>query len=122
MTLHLTSLRPDGLGKAPIDINKRTLAGYPMQGGVVRLFDDAEITGHVWLAEGIEKALALTTAFVRDRGAAFAPQVWSALNASNMSRLPVLPAIERVTVFGDDNQAGRKARRRGFAALAGRRS
>lgn len=107
MTLHFTDLLPDGSGKAPIEPNKRTLKGYPMMGGVVRLTDDAEVTYRIGVAEGIEKAQSIMSSYAHDLGRV--EHVWSALNAGNMASLPVVPGIETLVIYGDPNAAGRKA-------------
>jgi hypothetical protein len=109
-TLHFTDLHPDGSEKAPIAPNKRTLKGYPMKGGVVRLTDDADVTLRVGVAEGIEKALAISTSFMREQGRV--EHVWSALNAGNMAQLPVLPGIETLAIYSDKNGVGKNAAHR----------
>lgn len=108
-TLHFTDLRPDGSGKAPISPNKRTLKGYSIKGGVVRLTDDAEVTLRLGVAEGIEKSLAISASFMRDQDRV--EHVWSALNAGNMGRLPVLPGIATLAIYGDRNKVGKDAAR-----------
>jgi putative DNA primase/helicase len=108
LTLHFTDLLPNGYGKAPITPNKRTLAGYSTRGGIVRLTDDAEVTRRLAVAEGIEKALSIMTSFLRDHGRV--EHVWSALNAGNLAELPVVAGIETLVIYGDANDAGRRAK------------
>lgn len=108
LTLHFTDLLPDGSGKAPITPNKRTLKGYPTTGGVIRLTDDAEVTLRLGFAEGIEKSLSIMTSFLRDHGRV--EHVWAALNAPNMAELPVVAGIETLVIYGDANEAGRRAK------------
>ena len=107
LTLHFTDLLPDGSGKAPVSPTKRTLAGFPMKGGVVRLTEDAEIATRLGIAEGVEKALSIMTSYAADLGRV--EHVWSGLNAGNMHELPVVLGIETLAIYGDKNVAGRKA-------------
>ena len=109
LTVHLNLLQRDGLDKAPIEAPKRTLAGLSPKGGVVRLYDDAEVTYTLALAEGIEKACSVTTSYLRDYGANV--PCWSAVSAPNMATLGVIPIIEVLRIVGDPNQAGRRAAR-----------
>jgi putative DNA primase/helicase len=110
LTLHFTYLLPDGSGKAPVAAPKRTLKGYSTKGGVIRLTDDAEVTLRLGLAEGIEKSLSIMTSFLRDYGRV--EHVWAALNAPNMTELPVVAGVETLVIYGDANEAGRCAKDR----------
>jgi putative DNA primase/helicase len=110
ITLHFTELLADGSGKAPVAVPKRTLAGYSMKGGVIRLTDDAEVTLRLGFAEGVEKALSIMTSYARDLGRV--EHVWAALNAPNMAELPVVAGIETLVIYGDANDAGRRAKDR----------
>lgn len=107
LSLHFTDLLPDGSGKAPTEPSKHTLAGYPVKGGVVRLVEDAEVTTRIGVAEGIETALAVMTAFRRDEGRVEA--LWCALNAGNLGDLHVLPGIETLVIYADRGLAGEQA-------------
>jgi hypothetical protein len=107
LTIHFTDLLPDGSGKAPVTPAKRTLKGYPTKGGVIRLTDDAEVTLRLGIAEGIETALSVMSAFLRDEGRV--EPVWTALNAGNMGDLPVVPGIETLVIYADHGPAGEKA-------------
>jgi putative DNA primase/helicase len=109
LSLHFTRLEPDGSDKAPLPKSQQRsfLAGLPIKGGVIRLCDDADITLRIGVAEGIETALAVTTAFRRDKGR-FEP-VWAALSATNLAYLPVLPNFETFIAYGDHGQAGETA-------------
>lgn len=99
-SLHMTFLRPNGTGKAPIDRPKLYLPGHSKSHGVVRLWPDEEATAGLLVGEGIETALS---------GArAFAP-AWACLDAANLASFPVLPGIEALTVAVDDDPAGRRA-------------
>jgi hypothetical protein len=107
LTLHFTYLMPDGSGKAPTIPNKRTMKGYPVKRGVLRLIDAAEVTTRLGIAEGIETALAVMSAFRRDEGRI--EHVWCALNAGNMGDLPVVPGIETLAIYADRGKAGEQA-------------
>jgi hypothetical protein len=71
--------------------------------GIVRLDEDASVTGGLGLAEGVETALA-----VMARG--FRP-VWACGSTVLMAKFPVLAGISSITFFADNdaNGAGLKA-------------
>jgi hypothetical protein len=110
LTLHLTKLKPDGTGKAPLpkDQQRSFLKGYPKKGGVIRLCDGADVTLRLGVAEGIETALAVCTAFRRTGW--FQP-VWSALDAGNLSELRHVHGIAELYVYADRGPAGERAAR-----------
>jgi putative DNA primase/helicase len=97
--LQFTPLKPHG-GRG----GRTFLRGSKVSGGVVRLVDDAEVTLHLGVAEGVETALSAMTAMKRD-GRMVLP-TWSALNAGNLQRLPVLGGVERLYVFADNDNSG----------------
>ena len=101
-TLHFTRLAADGRGKAGAPQDKLLLAGHRKKGGVIRLWSDDAVTSGLAIAEGIESALA---------GAHLFRPVWAAIDAGNMSEFLVLPGIEALTVFADNDLAGLKAAR-----------
>ena len=105
LSLHITRLAQDGKGKAPIEVPRSFLAGHAISHGVVRLCDDAEVTLRLGLAEGIESALAVTTAFARAADPCREP-VWAALSASTLGNLPVLPSLESLVTYADRGPAG----------------
>ncbi len=99
LTLHFTSLKPDGSGKAETGHGGRdVLAGHRLKGGVIRLCDDESVTMGLGIAEGIETAL----------NCQFWP-IWAVAHADNMRRFPVLAGIESLTIFADHDIAGIKA-------------
>jgi phage/plasmid primase-like uncharacterized protein len=100
MSLHFTSLAMDGDRKAPIDKPKRLLGGHRKQGGVIRLFNDADVTTELGVTEGIETALAVAKAL-----GPFRP-VWSAIDAGNLAGLPVVSGIERLVIYADLDPSG----------------
>ncbi len=97
--LQFTPLKPDG------SRGQRTfLRGSKVGGGVVRLIDDAEVTLSLGLAEGVESALSVMTSMKRANRIVL--PVWSALSAGNLSRLPVLPTIEKLSIYSDSDKHG----------------
>jgi hypothetical protein len=95
--IHRTPILPDGAGR-PEGVDKKMLG----RAGVIRLSDDADVTGALGLAEGIETALS-----VMQHGK-WCP-VWAACTAGGVERFPVLPGIECLTFFADHDIAGRNA-------------
>ena len=97
--VHRTFLRPDGSGKA--DGTAKAMLG---NAGLIRLVHDAEVTLGLGIAEGIETALAVM------QRAGWRP-VWAATSAGSISRFPVLPGIETLTIFADADRPGQDAAR-----------
>lgn len=104
LTLHLTFIARDGVGKATVNRPKLLLPRHKKVGGVIRLTDDFEVSEGLGLAEGIETALAVT-------GAGWRP-IWATVDAGNMAALPPLPGIAALTVFADADEAGLRAARK----------
>jgi putative DNA primase/helicase len=98
--LHVTYVRPDGSGKASGERQKIMLG----QAGVIRLLPDAEVTLGLGLAEGIETALAVM------QRAGWYP-VWAASSSGAIRRFPVLPGLESLTIFADQDNPGMNAAR-----------
>jgi putative DNA primase/helicase len=96
MTLHRTWVRADG-SKADVTSPRLLLSRHRKQGGVIRLLPNEAVTTGLALTEGIETALAVAT--VRT-------PVWSAIDASNLGALPVLPGIESLLIVADHDTAG----------------
>jgi putative DNA primase/helicase len=94
ISLHRTWITAHG--KADLE-KPRLLLKRHRADGVIRLWPDAEVTIGLGLAEGIE------TALVAARG--FTP-MWATLSAGNLKKFPVLPGIECLTVFVDNDAAG----------------
>jgi putative DNA primase/helicase len=86
-----------------IKIAKAKTLGSPL--GVVRLTPDEDVTTGLFIAEGLETALAGMAVGLRP--------TWSTGSTSIMSTLPVLAEIESLTVVADHdvNGAGEKAAR-----------
>jgi putative DNA primase/helicase len=69
--------------------------------GVIRLSPEEIVTHGLGITEGIEDALAVLIS-------GWSP-VWAATSAGAIKTFPVLPGIEALTIFQDDNAAGSDA-------------
>ena len=98
ISLHFTRLNPDGTKTA--DTPKRLLAGHRKTGGVVRLWPDECVTTGLAIGEGIETCLAGAHGFT---------PIWCTVDAGNMAAFPVLAGIAALTIFADNDEAGRSA-------------
>jgi hypothetical protein len=92
LSLHFTKLHPDGT-----KIERRMLAGHVKRGGVIRLWADHDVAYGLGIAEGIETALSAAHAF---------RPMWSCIDAGNLACLPVLPGIEALSIYADNDAAG----------------
>lgn len=70
----------------------------PVGGGCVKLSADEDVLEGLHICEGIETGLALIAAGFRP--------VWACLSANGMSSFPVLPGIEALTLFADNDKSG----------------
>jgi len=102
LSLHFTFLARDGRGKADVERPKLLLPGHEISGGAIRLWPDDAVTTGLGLAEGIETALSVAHLF---------RPMWSTIDAGHMAKFPVLPGIESLSIFVDDDDAGRSAAR-----------
>ena len=102
--IHRIWLTADGSGKAEIAAPKMMLG--PVRGCAIKLVPDAEVTGGLGISEGIETALATMSCF------GWRP-IWAMGSAGSIAQFPVLPGVECLTIFSDNdmNQAGIKAAR-----------
>lgn len=75
-------------------VRRLFMKDYPSV-GVVRLTPDEDVTLGLAIAEGIETALA----------APLRP-IWACLVANNMAAFPVLPGIDALTIFADNDASG----------------
>jgi putative DNA primase/helicase len=87
--VHRTLLNADATKK-----EKRMLG----KAGVVRVSPHEAVTHGLGITEGIEDALAVLIS-------GWSP-VWAATSAGAIKTFPVLPGIEALTIFQDDNAAG----------------
>lgn len=97
LTLQITELSPTGE-----KLRRRLLAGYPKRGGVIRLWPDDAVTQGLAIGEGIETSLSVAHIF---------QPAWAAVDAGNLAALPVLPGIEALVIFADNDPAGINAAR-----------
>lgn len=97
--VHRTFLLADGSAKIPLEPDKMMLGNA----GVVQLYD-AEGYG-LGITEGIENALAVA------QTAAWRP-IWAATSSGGVSGFPVLPAIDALSIFADQDWPGMTAARR----------
>ena len=100
ISLHFTRLAADGSGKAGTDRDRLLLKGHRKAGGCIRLWPDDAVHAGLAIAEGIETSLAAAHAFT---------PVWSCVDAGNMAAFPVLPGVECLTIFADNDTAGIRA-------------
>jgi hypothetical protein len=89
--IHRTFLNADGSKR------ERKMLGRQ---GVVRLTPDEDVTHGLGICEGVEDGLAVL--------ADWAP-VWAATSAGAIERFPVLPGIEFLTIFADNDGPGLRA-------------
>jgi hypothetical protein len=97
-SLHFTWFA--GGRKADVNPPRLLLKGHRKAGAVCRLWPDDFVSHGLGLAEGIETALSLAHGF--------AP-VWAAIDAGNLTALPVLAGVEVLVIAQDRDPAGEKA-------------
>jgi phage/plasmid primase-like uncharacterized protein len=102
--------QPRGIWRKRIDNpaeKPRTLG--PMQGCVIRLWPDEEVTTGLVIGEGVETTLAAATR-IEHRGTLLQP-AWACGGSGNLSALPVLAGIESLTILvdNDGNGSGQRA-------------
>ena len=97
-TIHKTYITADGR-KAPVEKPRMFCAANVPPGGAVRLTPPAPILG---IAEGIETAFAAMKMF--------GIPTWSALNAGGVEKFDPPADIQRLIIFGDNDENGRGQR------------
>lgn len=103
LSYHVTYLTPDGK-KAPVEKPKKVMSPLrPIAGSAVRLFPLTEGQKELWIAEGIETAIAVHQMFDQ--------QTWSVLSTSGMESFQPPEGIETVVICADNdkNFAGQKS-------------
>jgi putative DNA primase/helicase len=93
LSLHRTYLTPAGTN-AKVDKVKMITEGLPISGGAIRT---SLVQPHIGIAEGLETALAA--------GVRFGLPVWSAINSTMLEKWIPPSGIERVTIFGDNDES-----------------
>ena len=102
--LHVTFLKADGSGKAPIEPNRRIYGAF--KGGVVKLqrLTDQELV----LSEGLESGFA-DIVMRRSRPKFRTAATWSALAAGNLHSLSLPPKASLIRVLSDGDRAASAA-------------
>jgi hypothetical protein len=105
----VVSLMTDALTNEPVGVHRiflnedATKLDKKMLGrqGVVRLSPDESVTYGIGITEGVEDALAILVS-------GWSP-VWAATSAGAIKSFPVLPVVDALTIFKDDDTAGNDA-------------
>lgn len=99
---------PRGIWRRPIDGGVPKALG-PTAQCVIRLWPDEAVDAGLVVGEGVETVLAAATR-IEHRGTFMMP-AWAAGSAANMSKLPVLPGVEALTLLvdNDPNRVGQRA-------------
>jgi hypothetical protein len=108
--IHRTALDRDGnkIGVVGADGNARErMALGSVNGGAIKLTDDAEVMNALGVGEGIETALSLQLL-----AEWYGSPVWSLLSKDGIRRLPALPGIESLVVAIDHDARDVKSGRR----------
>ena len=100
--IHRTAIADSGCGKRemPAGLGAKMMLGQA-RGAAVKL---APHEGCLGIAEGIETALTASSLFEIP--------VWAALSASGIASFPLVPGVEKITVFADHDGAGLSAARK----------
>lgn len=102
----------DAHGRRFIDRDGTTMTARLLgSSGVVKLWDDAEVSVGLALGEGVETCL---SAYHLLGG----PPVWATLSASTLAGFPPLTGIEAVTLYVDADLPDKNGRKAGEAAAA----
>jgi hypothetical protein len=108
IAIHRTYLTSDWKQKAPVSDAKMALGA--LGAGAVRLGPAGEELG---LAEGVETDLSAMQLFNLP--------VWCSLGTERLHKIELPPDIKRVTIFGDNGPAGRKAAMRAVETYTAQR-
>ena len=82
-----------------------------MRGAAIKLFP---LSGdELFIAEGIENALSLSLGTFGGRPVL---PIWSAGPAGNIAKLPPVPGVRRLTIFGDNDESGTGEKQAGICA------
>lgn len=99
VNLHITYLTPDGQ-KAPVDLQRKVMAGGLPEGSAIRIWPAAEFMG---VAEGIETAMSAAILYKCP--------VWAAINSSMMAKWVPPEEAKEIVIFADNdrNYTGQQA-------------
>jgi putative DNA primase/helicase len=106
--IHRIALQPDGRSHD----GKRMLG--PVDGCAIKLSPDEHISSTLGIAEGLETALSVMAAGWRP--------VWAVGSAGSIEKFPVLPDIEHLTIFADNDASGTGQRAADVCAARWRRA
>jgi hypothetical protein len=95
---------PRGIWRRPINGDKPMTLG-PMGGCVIRLWPDEDVESGLVVGEGVETVLSAATRCIH-KGTRLCP-AWATGSAGNIEHLPILPAIEALTILVDNDENGR---------------
>lgn len=102
LTLHRTWICSDGSKPSKASPARMLLGRHRKAGGVIRLWPDSAVIERLGIAEGIESALSLAHAW---------RPVWSALDAGNLAKMPVIRRVSELMISADNDPAGIAAAR-----------
>lgn len=86
-----------GVHRTRLNPKDKAMLG-PARGGVVKLTADDDVSGGLHICEGIETGLALLSMGFRP--------MWACLSAGGIAAFPVLPGVEALTIFADNDASG----------------
>jgi CHC2 zinc finger len=98
--IHRTALMPDGTAIKHDDKTFRLTLG-PTGGGAIKLDPDENITKGLCVGEGVETCLAGLKYDLRP--------VWSLISTGGIAKFPVLPGIECLTIFRENDEPNARA-------------
>jgi hypothetical protein len=98
--IHRTALSPDG---SAVKRNGKTLRMSlgPVSGGAIKIDRHSAVGSVLAIGEGVETCLA-------GRHFGFLP-AWSVISKAGIQNFPLLPGVEQLQIFVDNDQAGEKA-------------
>jgi putative DNA primase/helicase len=98
--IHRTALMPDG---AAVKRNGKTfrMSLGPTSGGAIKLDPDEDVTRGLCLGEGVETCLSGRQMGLRP--------VWSAVNTGGVKNFAIVPGIEGLHIFAENDAEGQSA-------------
>jgi len=98
--VHRTALSPEG------DKLERPKMLGPVDGGAIKL-SGASITGtKLIIGEGVETSMSAMMFVPQPWTVQATGDIWSVMDAGGISKFPVLPGIERLTILVDNDESG----------------
>jgi hypothetical protein len=98
--VHRTALTPDGIA---IRRNGKTfrMSLGPVSGGAIKIDRHSSVSNVLAIGEGVETCLA-------GRHYGYSP-AWAMISDKGIESFPLMPGVERLLIFGDDDDAGKRA-------------